>query len=45
MSEVTQLNEHSFVIKSNALIEGRYRLSLQESHVVLWLLTKIEPDD
>lgn len=45
MSITKQLNEHSFVIKSNALIEARYRLSLQESHVVLWLLTKIQPDD
>ena len=34
-----------FVVKSNALIEARYRLSLQESHVILWLLTKIRKDD
>lgn len=34
-----------FIVKSNALIEARYRLSLQESHVILWLLTQIHPDD
>ena len=34
-----------FVVKSNSLIEARYRLSLQESHVILWLLTQICPDD
>lgn len=34
-----------FVVKSNTLVEARYRLSLQESHVILWLLTKIRPDD
>ena len=45
MSEIKSLNDRYFVVKSNALIEARYRLSLQESHVVLWLLTKIRPDD
>ncbi|MFN7633091.1 MAG: replication initiation protein, partial [Cyanobacteriota bacterium] len=39
------MNERHFVVKSNALIEARYRLSLQESHVILWLLTQIRPDD
>lgn len=39
------LKNTSFVVKGNALIEARYRLSLQESHVVLWLLTRIRPDD
>jgi plasmid replication initiation protein len=34
-----------FVVKSNALVGARYRLSLQESHVILWLLTQIKPDD
>jgi len=37
--------DKSFVVKSNALVEARYRLSLQESQVVLWLLTQIRPDD
>jgi plasmid replication initiation protein len=35
----------TFIVKSNSLVEARYRLSLQESHVVLWLLTQIRPDD
>lgn len=33
------------VIQHNHLIEARYRLSLQEKRVVLWLLTQIKPDD
>ena len=35
----------NYVVKSNNLIEARYRLSLQESHVILWLLNRIQPDD
>ena len=34
-----------YVVKSNSLVEARYRLSLQESQVILWLLTQIKPDD
>ena len=34
-----------FIVKSNALVEARYRLSLQESQVVLWLLTQIRTED
>jgi plasmid replication initiation protein len=34
-----------YVVKSNSLVEARYRLSLQESQVILWLLTQIRPDD
>lgn len=34
-----------FVVKSNALIEARYRLSLQESQIILWLLTQIKQED
>jgi plasmid replication initiation protein len=37
--------EKKFVVKSNQLIEARYRLSLQESRVILWLLMQICPDD
>ena len=33
------------VVKSNPLVEARYRLSLQEMQILLWLLTKISPDD
>lgn len=39
------ITESGFVVKGNALVEARYRLSLQESQVILWLLTQIEPDD
>lgn len=35
----------NYVVKSNSLVEARYRLSLQESHVILWLLTQIQSDD
>ena len=34
-----------YVVKSNFLVEARYRLSLQESQIILWLLTQIRPDD
>ena len=34
-----------YVVKSNSLVEARYRLSLQESHIIYWLLTQIRPDD
>lgn len=33
------------VVKSNSLVEARYRLSLQEAHVIFWLLTQINSDD
>jgi plasmid replication initiation protein len=42
---VNSLVPDQFIVKSNNLVEARYRLSLQESHVVLWLLTQIKPDD
>ena len=34
-----------YVVKSNSLVEARYRLSLQESQIILWLLMQIRPDD
>ena len=34
-----------FIIKSNKLIEARYRLGLQELQVVFWLLGQIKHDD
>jgi plasmid replication initiation protein len=46
--KVVKMEENSskgFVIKSNSLIEARYRLSLQESRVIFWLLDQIKPDD
>lgn len=45
MSERKSLKSDQFVTKSNDLVEARYRLSLQESHVILWLLTQIQPGD
>jgi len=41
----TLTKEKKFVVKSNQLIEARYRLSLQESRIILWLLMQICPDD
>jgi plasmid replication initiation protein len=45
MAKRAKEDENNYVVKSNTLVEARYRLSLQESHVVLWLLTQIKPDD
>ena len=39
------LNAKDFVVKDNALIEARYRLNIQESNVILWLLNQIKPTD
>jgi plasmid replication initiation protein len=38
-------NPRKYIVKSNSLVEARYRLSLQESKIILWLLTQIRPDD
>ena len=45
MTKIKTSQSNHFVVKSNDLVEARYRLSLQESHVVLWLLTQISYDD
>ncbi len=45
MTKDLTIAEQRFIVKSNVLIEARYRLSLQESQVVLWLLTQICPND
>jgi len=45
MSETKSSNEPLFIIKSNSLVEARYRLNLKESQVILWLLTQIRPCD
>ena len=45
MAKTKNQGPSKFVVKSNDLIEARYRLSLQESHVVLWLLTQIGLED
>jgi len=45
MDKSFEIKQNDFVVKSNALVEARYRLSLQESQVILWLLTKIKLDE
>lgn len=45
MSNDLESKQQVFIVKSNNLVEARYRLSLQESQVILWLLTQIRPDD
>ena len=45
MITMEKLTSHDFVVKSNKLIEARYRLSLQETHVVLWLLKQLRQED
>ena len=45
MKDEINQNFGNFVVKSNSLIEARYRLSLQESQIILWLLTQIKPSD
>jgi len=37
--------EEKYIVKSNALVEARYRLGIQEIHVVFWLLQQIRPED
>ena len=44
MTEYDRTNSR-YVVKSNSLIEARYRLSLQEMHVIYWLLTQIKLKD
>ena len=43
--QITLNNPRKYIVKSNSLVEARYRLSLQESKIILWLLTQIRPDD
>lgn len=43
--KVLESKFQNFIVKSNALVEARYRLSLQESQIILWLLTQIKSDD
>jgi plasmid replication initiation protein len=45
MVKMLKNEKRKFVVKSNALVEARYRLSLQESQIILWLLTQIQPED
>ena len=43
--QMKKVNPKKYIVKSNFLVEARYRLSLQESQVILWLLMQIRPDD
>ena len=45
MTKIKPFKQDKYIVKRNSLIEARYRLSLQEIHVILWLLTQIKPDD
>jgi len=45
MRKKLESKSKEFIVKSNALVEARYRLSLQESQIILWLLTQIRADD
>lgn len=38
-------SKNKLIIQHNSLIEARYRLSLQEKRIILWLLTQITTDD
>ena len=39
------LKKSGKVVQSNRLIEAHYRLNLQEKRFILWLISKIKPDD
>lgn len=47
MSEpiITMPNEKALVTRHNHLIEARYRLTLQERRILLWLFSEISPED
>lgn len=38
-------SRNDLIIQHNKLVEARYRLSLQEKRIILWLLTQISSDD
>jgi plasmid replication initiation protein len=42
---MAKVKDKKYIVKSNSLVESRYRLSLQESQIILWLLTQIRPED
>lgn len=42
---MTTPNEKALVVRHNHLIEARYRLTLQEQRILLWLFSEIAPDD
>lgn len=40
-----QTKQNSLVVKSNQMIEASYRLTLQEQRIILYMASKIMPDD
>ncbi|AVM73387.1 Initiator Replication protein [Magnetospirillum gryphiswaldense MSR-1] len=42
---VTKPKEKALVKRHNHLIEARYRLTLQEQRLLLWLFSEIKPED
>ena len=42
---MTKPNDKALVVRHNHLIEARYRLTLQEQRILLWLFSEIGPDD
>jgi hypothetical protein len=36
-------DETAVVVKHNKLIEAKYRLTLQEKRILLWLMSEIQP--
>ena len=42
---VTKPTEKALVTRHNNLIEARYRLTLQEQRILLWLFSEIGPED
>lgn len=37
--------KNEVIVQHNNLVEARYRLSLQEKRVILWLISQIKPED
>lgn len=44
-SKKDDLATSELVVQHNKLVEARYRISLQEKRIVLWLLSQIKPTD
>jgi len=40
-----RIPEHTMVFQHNNLVEARYKLTLQEKRIVLWLAAQLKPDD
>jgi plasmid replication initiation protein len=42
---ITKPNDKAMVVRHNNLIEARYRLTLQEQRILLWLFSEISQED